>query len=397
MRLKGKKIILGISGSIAAYKSASLARLFVKEGAEVKVIMTKAATHFISKLTMSVLTKNEVYTDIFSEGSWHNHVELGLWADLMVVAPITASSLSKMASGNCDNMLMATYLSAKCPVFLAPAMDLDMWKHLSTKSNLAKLVSYGNTIINVGTGELASGLHGDGRMAEPEEILEIVADHLTASQDLQGNRVLLTAGPTYEHLDPVRFIGNYSSGKMGVALANELLSRGADVELILGPTNQSISHPNLKVHNVTSALEMNDLALQLFPDCTVAILAAAVADYRPETTADKKIKKKGDSLQISLVKNPDIAKALGEQKTKDQFTIGFALETNDAIANAKAKVAKKNFDFIVLNTLQDEGAGFGHNTNKVTIIDHTGKETAYDLKSKKLVAKDIINELTKRM
>lgn len=393
MTLIGKKILLGITGSIAAYKSATLARLLIKEGAEVKVVMTSASTEFISKLTMSVLTKHDVNTDIFSNGAWHNHVDLGLWADLMIIAPCTANTLGKMVNGLADNMLLATYLSAKCPVFFAPAMDLDMWKHPSTLSNLAKLKSYGNTMIDVGTGELASGLYGDGRMAEPELITAIVTNHFNKELDFLGKTILVTAGPTYEHLDPVRFIGNYSSGKMGIAIVDELANRGATVHLVLGPSNINPSNPKVKVYNVTSAIDMEAKVDQLFELCDVAILAAAVADYRPKDLSQQKIKKAGESLTIELIKNPDIAKKLGAVKKAHQITIGFALETNNAIDNAKGKIQRKNLDFIVLNNLQDKGAGFGVDTNKVTFIDNKGGIKEFELKQKSEVATDIADAI----
>lgn len=393
MKLQGKKVLLGITGSIAAYKSAVLARLLKKQGADVKVIMTNAAKEFISELTISVLTKHKVESKLFSEGAWNNHVELGLWADVMIIAPCTATTLSKMANGLSDNMLVASYLSAKCPVFIAPAMDLDMWVHPSTKANLDRLSSYGNSIIDVGHGELASGLHGDGRMAEPEAITDLLIQHFNSQNDLAGKKVLVTAGPTYEHLDPVRFIGNKSTGKMGIAIVNELQSRGAEVHLVLGPSNLSPKSKQVQVYPVTSADEMHDQSLALFPKIDIAILAAAVADYRPKDVSDMKIKKKSDDMSITLIKNPDIAKSLGKLKTNKQITVGFALETNNAFENAKSKVERKNFDFIVLNSLEDKGAGFGVDTNKVSFIFSNGKSKSFALKSKSLVAKDIVDEL----
>ncbi len=395
MTLKGKKILLGITGSIAAYKSASLVRLLIKSGADVKVIMTSSSTEFISKLTMSVLTKNEVYTDIFSDGSWHNHVELGLWADLMVIAPCTATSLSKMANGLSDNMLVACYLSAKCPIYIAPAMDLDMWKHPSTLSNLDKVTSYGNSIIDVGDGELASGLYGEGRMAEPEKILEVITQHFEVQQDFKGKKVLVTAGPTYEHLDPVRFIGNYSTGKMGIAIVDELANRGAEVHLVLGPSVLKPKSDQVHVYRVQSADQMHQKSIELFKNMDIAILAAAVADYRPKDLSNVKIKKSEKEMTLELIKNPDIAKELGALKNSKQLTIGFALETNNAIENAKSKVLRKNFDFIVLNTLQDEGAGFGVDTNKVKFIYKNGDIKEFELKQKTKVAVDITNAIKK--
>ncbi len=391
--LKGKKIILGITGSIAAYKSAFLTRLFIKAGAEVQVIMTPSATNFISGLTLSTLSKRPVHSDIATDESWNNHVELGLWADLLIIAPATATTMAKMAQGICDNMLLATYLSAKCPVYFAPAMDLDMWKHPSTQNNLATLKSYGNKLIPVGHGELASGLVGDGRMAEPEAILAMVKAELDKSQDLAGKKVLITAGPTYEAIDPVRFIGNRSSGKMGVAIAENAAERGAEVYLVLGPSKLTPQHKNINTIRVESAQEMYDQAHKYFKKCTVAILAAAVADYRPQSVATKKIKKKTSTLSLKLEKTQDIAASLGQIKRKNQKIVGFALETNNEIANAQGKLERKSFDFIVLNSLNDKGAGFSHDTNKITIIAKGNKIKKFELKSKTEVAVDIVNEL----
>ncbi|MEL6987928.1 MAG: bifunctional phosphopantothenoylcysteine decarboxylase/phosphopantothenate--cysteine ligase CoaBC, partial [Bacteroidota bacterium] len=375
-----------------AYKSAFLCRLFIKAGAEVKVIMTSAAKDFISPLTLGTLSKNPVYSDISSEEQWNNHVDIGLWADLFIVAPLTASSLSKMANGQSDNMLVATYLSAKCPVYFAPAMDLDMWKHPSTQANIQKLQSYGNKLIPVGHGELASGLVGEGRMAEPEDIVKLCKAHFQQQLDFVGKKVLITAGPTYEALDPVRYLGNPSSGKMGVAIAEELANRGAEVHLVLGP---SVLNPSNSIHTlrIRSAEEMYQECLQIYPDVDVAIFAAAVADYRPKITSDKKIKKKEGDLSIELERTPDIAKSMGAIKKANQLNIGFALETNNELENAKRKIEKKNFDFIVLNSLQDKGAGFGGNTNKVKFIDQEGNIKAFELKSKLDVAADIANEI----
>ena len=394
MSLKGRKIVLGISGSIAAYKAAFLCRLLIKEGAEVRVVMTVAATKFISALTLSTLSKHEVYIDVMDDNSWNNHVELGLWADLMIVAPATANTLSKMASGQADNMLMAVYLSAKCPILFAPAMDLDMWKHPSTKNNLKKLKEYGNILIDVESGELASGLVGAGRMAEPINITRYIKEHFVSQQQLVGKKVMITAGPTHEALDPVRFIGNKSSGKMGIALAEVLYQQGAEVHLILGPTNQRPIHEEIIIHHVRSAQDMYEKALELFPNSDVAIMAAAVADYRPANYSDIKIKKKDDDLSLELERTKDIAATLGGMK-KDQITVGFALETNNEKENAQRKLTKKNFDFIVLNSMQDKGATFGHDTNKITIYKNTGEELKFDLKSKKEVAKDITEVLLK--
>ncbi len=387
----GKKILLGISGSIAAYKVASLIRLLVKEGHEVKCIMTDSACHFISALTISTLSKHPVYKEFFSEEGWHNHVELGLWADLFLIAPATANTISKLANGAADNMLTATYLSAKCPVIIAPAMDLDMWHHGSTKANIDKLQSYGNTIIPVGHGELASGLVGDGRMAEPEEILTFLTTSFQTNQALTGKKVLVTAGPTYEHLDPVRFIGNYSSGKMGIAIANEAAKRGASVHLVLGPTNHA-PNDNVKLTKVVSAQQMYEACKLDFDAYDVVVFAAAVADYRPETVASEKIKKNDNTLSLTLQKNIDIAYTLGKNKREGQIIVGFALETNDEEANAMKKIHKKNLDFVVLNSLNDKGAGFGYETNKISIIRKDGSMQKFDLKSKVEVARDILNE-----
>lgn len=388
--LADKKILLGICGSIAAYKAAMLVRLFIKQGAEVKVLMTESATKFISPLTLSTLSKNAVHTSVIDGDSWNNHVEMGLWADLMLVAPATSTTLAKMSIGLCDNIVVATYLSAKCPVFFAPAMDLDMWKHPATKENIAKLQSFGNIMIPVGHGELASGLVGDGRMAEPTEIVSFLQRYLAKRAEFKGKTVLVTAGPTYESIDPVRFIGNRSTGKMGIEIALGFADKGAKVNLILGPSNEEISHPNVKVISVTSAAEMYTEAVKRYKKSHIAVMAAAVADYTPKQTAKQKIKKKGGGMKIDLVRTKDIAAKLGELKTTKQFNIGFALETNNEEASAKGKLKKKNFDMIVLNSLKDKGAGFAHNTNKVTIYDNHGGVHKYKLKSKKEVAQDII-------
>ncbi len=395
--LAGKKIVLGISGSIAAYKAAMLTRLLVKAGAEVQVLMTPSATHFISPLTLSTLSKKPVHTEVIAEESWNNHVELGLWADAYLIAPATANTLARLANGICDTILQAVYLSARCPVFLAPAMDVDMWHHPSTQANLQRLLSYGNHLIPVGKGELASGLEGEGRLAEPEEIVARLESFFGKSQDMKGRQVMITAGPTYEAIDPVRFIGNHSSGKMGIALAEALLARGAKVILILGPSHQKLAHPHLQLIRVTSAEEMYSEALEYFPACDAAIMAAAVADYRPDKVADEKIKKSGDTLELRLVKNPDIAANLGRLKKEGQTLVGFALETTNAEANARDKLQRKNLDFIVLNSLGDPGAGFGTDTNKITIFAEDNKVQHFELKPKKAVAHDIIDVLAQHL
>ncbi len=392
MNIQGKKILLGISGSIAAYKAAHLTRLLIKAGAEVQILMTETATQFITPLTLSTLSKRPVYTQVAAEEGWNNHVDLGLWADVMVVAPATSTTLAKMAMALCDNMVVAAYLSARCPVFFAPAMDLDMWMHPATQRNVQLLQSYGNLLIPVGDGELASGLVGKGRMAEPEEIVALLNEHFASGQRWQGQRVLITAGPTFEAIDPVRFIGNRSSGKMGIALAEAAASQGAEVTLILGPTHLRPELSNIKVIHVQSAKEMYDAAMQQKTDYDVAILAAAVADFRPKTAKDQKIKKKPGTEEMTIVleKTMDIAAELGQIKTDQQLLIGFALETNDEMANAQAKLNKKNFDFIVLNSLRDAGAGFNHDTNKVQLLFRNGNHLTFVLKSKKEVALDIL-------
>jgi phosphopantothenoylcysteine decarboxylase / phosphopantothenate---cysteine ligase len=391
--MKGKKIILAITGSIAAYKAAFLTRLLVKSGAEVQVLMTEAATHFITPLTLSTLSKKPVFTEIISEDSWNSHVELGLWADAMLIAPATATTLAKLATGMSDNIVTAVYLSARCPVFVAPAMDLDMWQHPATVRNLNLLRGDGCQIIPVGHGELASGLIGDGRMAEPEDIIKHLQDFFNKKQDFKGKKILVTAGPTYEALDPVRFIGNRSSGKMGVAIAETLVDRGAEVILVLGPSKLTNIHPSVKVIKVESAQQMYEAATSHFETCDAAILAAAVADYRPKYVSDIKIKKKENDLTIDLEKTPDIAAFLGSVKKIHQKLIGFALETNDEVQNAVSKLKRKNFDFIVLNSLRETGAGFNHDTNKISIIFDENKIKTYALKDKDDVAKDIVDEL----
>ena len=397
--LRGKKIILGISGSIAAYKSCLIVRELVKKGAEVQIVITPSGKEFITPTTLSALTSKPVISEFFSsnDGTWHSHVDLGLWADLMLVAPATASTLGKMAHGIADNMLITTYLSMKAPVFIAPAMDLDMYAHPSTQANLNILRSYGNHIIEPTSGELASHLVGKGRMEEPVEIVRIIEEYFSSSMDLAGKRVLITAGPTYEKIDPVRFIGNYSSGKMGIALANECARRGAEIELVCGPISLPAaiaSNPRIHRTDVESAEEMYQAAQSKFPTSDVGILCAAVADFTPsaECKADVKIKRAGDDMVIRLCPTRDIAKALGCEKRDDQILVGFALETNDEQNNAKDKLKRKNFDFIVLNSLNDMGAGFKHDTNKITIISEQ-ESVSYDLKSKDEVAKDILDYL----
>lgn len=391
----GKKIILAVTGSIAAYKAALLTRLLIKTGAEVQVIMTKAATDFITPLTLSTLSKKSVHHEVSSEESWNNHVELGLWADAMVVAPATATTLAKLANGIADNMVVATYLSARCPVFFAPAMDLDMWTHPSTVENVRKLKSYGNHLIDVAHGELASGLVGNGRMAEPEDIVQTLSAFFSKNNkgSLSGKQALVTAGPTYEPLDPVRFIGNRSTGKMGVAIAEELAQRGAHVKLVLGPSILQPQHPNIELIRVTNAESMYKASKKHFAKSTITVLAAAVADYRPSTISDKKIKKKDKSkpLVLNLERTTDIAATLGKTKKKKQLMVGFALETNNELENAKGKLERKNFDFIVLNSLRDKGAGFAGDTNKITIVRKDNKIKEFELKSKTDVAKDIVN------
>ncbi len=400
--LQGKKIVLGITGSIAAYKSCLIIRQLIKKGAEVQVVITPAGKEFITPITLSALTSKPVISEFFAQrdGTWHSHVDLGLWADAMLIAPATASTIGKMANGVADNMLITTYLSMKAPVFIAPAMDLDMYAHPSTQQNLKTLHSYGNHIIEPGTGFLASKLEGKGRMEEPENIVarleQFFAQQESASlsSSMNGKKVLITAGPTYEKIDPVRFIGNYSSGKMGFALANECAARGAQVELVCGPVSSSmqVTHPNIHRTNVESAREMYEACKALYPSMNSAILCAAVADYAPEHTAEQKIKRTADDMVIRLKPNPDIAASLGQMKQQGQTLVGFALETNDEESNAHAKLKKKNFDFIVLNSLKDEGAGFRTDTNKVTIITAETKKD-YPLKSKEEVAKDIVDEL----
>ena len=398
--LRGKNILLGISAGIAAYKTASLVRLFVKSGAHVRVVMTPSAKEFVTPLTLSTLSDHPVLSDFIDENDdnavWNNHVELGLWADLFIVAPATANTLSKMASGNSDNFLIATYLSAKCPVYFAPAMDLDMYKHPTTKNALDKLQSYGNILIPSAFGELASGLVGVGRMAEPETIVETIEQHLLECLPLYGKKILVTAGPTHEAIDPVRYIGNHSSGRMGFEIANTAAQLGAEVILISGPTHYKALYDSIQTIPITSARDMYDAAHQYFKDVDAAILSAAVADYRPKFPATSKIKKKASSLTLELEKTEDVLSSLGEIKEK-QLLIGFALETENEVANAIKKLKAKNLDLIILNSLNDDGAGFGGSTNKISIIDKDLNQTNYPLKSKSEVADDIINELIKRV
>lgn len=397
--LKGKKIVLGITGSIAAYKACHIIRGLIKRGAEVQVVITPAGKEFITPITLSALTSKPVISEFFGQkdGSWNSHVDLGLWADAMLIAPATASTLGKMAHGIADNMLITTYLSAKAPVFIAPAMDLDMFTHPSTQKNLDILRSYGNYIIEPGTGELASHLVGKGRMEEPENIIAHLEAYFSTSQSLSGERILITAGPTYEKIDPVRFIGNYSTGKMGFALAHECAARGAEVILLSGPVSLSTPHPSIERIDVESAQEMYAKAQEFFPSCSAAILCAAVADYRPSAMADAKIKRETQgNLSIELVPNPDIAATLGNAKTQHQCLVGFALETNNELAHANEKLHRKNLDFIVLNSLQDAGAGFGHDTNKVSIIT-PHERIDLPLKSKLEVASDIIDHLQRHL
>ena len=389
--LKGKKIVLGVTGSIAAYKAALLVRMLIKEGAEVKVIMTSAAKDFISPLTLATLSKHPVLIDVFKEDTWANHVMLGRWADMMLVAPLSCNTLAKMAVGICDNLLLAVYLSAACPVMLAPAMDEDMWKHPCTRRNLQTLASNGNVIVPVDNGELASGLFGEGRMAEPEAIIASVIQQFKNAGSLSGKKALVTAGPTYEHIDPVRFIGNHSSGKMGVAIARELSERGASVTLVLGPATGTFNLDGLNVINVQTAEEMYNACHSVFAETDITIMTDAVADYTPVAVAPQKIKKKEENWQVALKKTPDIIKSLGQKKTDKQVLAGFALETTNERQNALAKLQQKNADIIVLNSLRDSGAGFGKDTNKIAVFDRNGKEKSFDLKSKTAVAKDIVD------
>ncbi|MCD4665044.1 MAG: bifunctional phosphopantothenoylcysteine decarboxylase/phosphopantothenate--cysteine ligase CoaBC [Bacteroidales bacterium] len=394
--LYGKKIIIGVTGSIAAYKIPYLVRLLVKEEAEVQLILTEAAKDFVTPLTLSTLSGNPVHSGFFEtiDGTWHSHVELGNWADVYLISPATATTIGKMANGIADNLLIATYLAAKCPVFIAPAMDLDMYKHPTTAINIDKLRSFGNTIIEPATGELASGLCGAGRMQEPEEITSILNLFFQKKKDFKGRKVLISAGPTYEAIDPIRFIGNHSSGRMGFAIAKELADRGANIELVSGPVNIKLQHSNINVIRVTSANEMYKACVTAFRECDIAIMSAAVADYTPLKSEKEKVKKKVSDLAIKFKPTKDILAELGKQKSEGQVLVGFALETENELENALSKLEKKNLDLIVLNSLKDKGAGFGYDTNKVTLIDKEKNITNYDLKSKKEVAIDIADKVS---
>ena len=393
--LTNKNILLGVCGSIASYKSASLTRILVKVGANVRIVMTRDACNFVTPLTLSTLSKNPVLTEYFDPktGSWNNHVELGLWADIMIIAPATANTLAKFANGICDNLLSAVYLSAKCPVYFAPAMDLDMWKHPATQKNINSLLSYGNVMIKPAFGELASGLTGEGRMAEPEEIIAFIGDDLKKKLPLRGKKALVTAGPTYEAIDPVRFIGNHSSGKMGYAIAEELSALGANVTLISGPSALKLSDKSINKIDVSSAEEMLEASLSNFPGTDISILSAAVADYRPKEVSTLKIKKDSSAFELELVKTSDILATLGKEKKAGQILVGFALETDNEVANAIKKLENKNLDFIVLNSLNDEGGAFKNDNNKITIIDRNHNQENFDLKPKNEVAADICKKV----
>ena len=390
---------MGVTGSIAAYKAATLTRLLVKEGANVKVVMTPLAKEFITPLTMATLSKSPIMVDFYNpeNGDWNSHVDLGLWADLYLIAPASANTIGKMAGGIADNLLLTTYLSAKCPVMVAPAMDLDMYKHPATQRNLKVLQSFGNIIIEPESGELASGLIGKGRMEEPERIVAFIADYFARQEDFKGKKVVVTAGPTYEKIDPVRFIGNYSSGKMGLAIAEEFAGRGAEVVLVCGPVNLKTSHPAIRRVDVESAVQMYEVTSKEFVNSDVAVLSAAVADFTPKEKADHKIKRGKDDLLLELLPTKDIAAELGRIKTASQLLVGFALETNDEEVNALSKMQRKNLDMIVLNSLNDKGAGFSVDTNKVTILDKAGDKTVYELKTKVEVAKDIVDQIASRL
>jgi phosphopantothenoylcysteine decarboxylase / phosphopantothenate---cysteine ligase len=393
--LTGKKILIGITGSIAAYKIPFLIRLLIKEGAEVKVIMTETAKDFVTPLTLSTLTGQPVLSGFFekTDGSWHSHVELGNWADIYLLAPVSANTMGKLANGIADNLLTATYLAARCPLFFAPAMDVDMFNHPSTTQNISKLQSYSSILIEPDEGELASGLYGAGRMQEPEKIVEILKAWFKKKKDFTGVKVLVTAGPTFESIDPVRYIGNFSSGQMGYAIAEEFAEKGADVNLISGPVSQTVSNPKIKITHIRSAAEMLDACMNDFPSSQITVMAAAVADYTPIIKSAQKIKKESDKLSLQLKKTTDILLELGKTKKKNQFLVGFALETENEWVNARKKLKNKNLDLIVVNSLQDSGAGFGYSTNKVTMIDHFGNTESFGLKPKTQVAADIANKI----
>lgn len=393
--VEGKKILLGICGSIAAYKSILLTRLLVKAGAEVRVVITPSAKDFVTPLSVSTISKNEVLSDLFFGDTWNNHVELGRWADVMLIAPLSCNTLAKMANGICDNLLLATYLSATCPVLVAPAMDEDMWLHPATKANIEKLKAIGNHVIPVEKGELASGLYGQGRMSEPEQIISFLEMNFFFSATLKGKKALVTAGPTHEPFDPVRYIGNQSTGKMGVALAFELAQRGAEVELVLGPSSIELNHPRIRITRVQSAGDMYTACLEKFPSSQIAVMSAAVADYTPVSFSTEKIKKNSETFTLELSRTKDILQALGEKKQAGQILVGFALENTDEAAYARKKLKSKNADIIVLNSLNDAGAGFGYDTNQVTIFEKNGAEIPYAQKSKQGVARDIVDRIIK--
>lgn len=393
MSLQGKKIVLGVSGSIAAYKTPELVRLLVKQGASVKVVITPSATQLVSPLALSTVSGHPVYSQVQDGDTWNNHVDLGQWGDMFLIAPCTANTLAKLATGLCDSILTAVYLSARCPVCIAPAMDEDMWLHPTTQNNLRLVQEYGHTVIPVGTGFLASGLIGQGRMAEPEEITDFLIQFFSEKQAFSGKTALITAGPTYEAIDPVRFIGNRSTGKMGIALAESLAQKGANVHLVLGPTHLRTNHPRIQTHLVETSEEMYNRCIEIFPKTDIAIMAAAVADYKPEQPTAHKIKKKETALSITLTRTQDILATLGTIKSPNQILVGFALETDNEIPNAQEKLNKKNADMIVLNSLQDIGAGFGTDTNKVTLLDRSGTAKSFPLQTKKEVAEIIINHI----